>query len=200
MDGKSKTLAYKATCTKTTPIVEDANNENILVSSNCLFNSSAKCDNGETIENARDPLYGKCLTCNEGYGLTLDNDCTECTPGHYNDAKNNDGSCKECPIGKYQNESRGETCRDCNVGKYQNETARNDCKTCANGHFAAIKNPRAACFECPMGKYYLSSIATLECANCDKGHYQDQTGQTECKKCNKGEFQDDIPFLRRKKS
>ena len=72
-----------------------------------------------------------------GDGIDLESKpfCSHCPTGTYQD-ENNQGSCKDCTMGKYHN-TEGQvlqsSCNDCPLGKYQNETGQSSCKACPSG-------------------------------------------------------------------
>eukprot|EP00946_MAST-07B_sp_MAST-7B-sp1_P004566 g4566.t1 len=58
----------------------------------------------------------KCMNCTAGYGSDQNGStaCSECSRGKY--AESPGISCKECPKGYYQSDTRGLSCKECPVG------------------------------------------------------------------------------------
>ena len=160
-----------------------------------------------------------CKDCPVGkyQDLTGQSTCKSCSAGKYQDLEGQ-STCKSCPIGKYQDVTGQSTCKDCPAGKYQDLEGQTTCKDCPAGKYQDLEG-QTTCKNCPDGKWSTSASNTCDiicevgyscssgsmqvcsagtyssgslglCLACEKGKYQDITGQSSCKSCPAGKYQD----------
>lgn len=123
--------------------------------------------------------------------MTGEIECNHCGDGKGTDNKTgstSSSSCKHCASGKYSISEiidgiQSDTgCRDCQLGRYQDEDAKTKCKLCPSGsgtnNIAGSKSINA-CIACVQG-YHSSDMG---CVECPPGTYNDQLGTTICKMC-----------------
>ncbi|XP_020610476.1 sushi, von Willebrand factor type A, EGF and pentraxin domain-containing protein 1-like isoform X1 [Orbicella faveolata] len=91
--------------------------------------------------------------------------------------------CVNCPIGYYLNISKNE-CQECRKGFYQDSEAQVECKSCPLGMSTVDKRSQNSSYCKAFCKKGFFSPTGLEgCYPCEKGQYQNLTGQTECLAC-----------------
>ncbi len=144
-------------------------------------------------------------TCPQGQGVsfpgspTADRECALCGIGKYNDVEN--GECKSCPPGTYQDEIGQTACKYCLGGKYSDAAAAASCRDCDAGKYAATTiqylvgwTPGAAssCNNCVEG---FSKAGQHECyawQNCENGFgstpLPNARQDTTCVSCESGKF------------
>jgi predicted outer membrane repeat protein len=166
--------------------------------------SCKKCLIAKYSEKEANDAYG-CVACPHGrYGDQL-GDCKNCKIGTYNDAtsqilckscdvakhnnmigQTSESDCKNCTIGTYNNEVGQSLCKDCGHGKFNSQIQQLKCKDCGQGKYnkqTGQTSEQLACTSCEIGKWSTDLGRTTDCAQCEKGKYNDQVTQLECKKC-----------------
>ena len=142
--------------------------------------SGQKKKRGETIctycPAGKQPNVGKtdCSPCPKGYA--------KATPGF------NNGSCKSCPRGTYQDSDKwGVKCKSCKPHTYNNTPGRTtSCSNCPIG----TDCERTGCFQCKdcRSGTHNPSAGGKACAPCSPGKYQPSPGKDKCKPCIKGTY------------
>jgi hypothetical protein len=107
-----------------------------------------------------------------------------CVPGKF--GIGGSASCMHCPGGKYQDKSLATSCKPCAQGDGTNQGSGNGSTSCA---------------KIPPGSYITSNQASIECGKgykcqgedskpeqCDRGTFQDNTGQRVCLDCSSGMY------------
>jgi len=115
--------------------------------------------------------------------LYWQNACKNCQIGKYQD-QNAKTSCKTCQVGFYNSQSGRSDCRSCPAGKYQNQNGQNTCNSCAAGFYNS-QIQRTSCLTCPKG-YISKGSGYSSCQFCPEGEFQNVDGQSTCKKCPSG--------------
>jgi hypothetical protein len=64
--------------------------------------------------------------------------------------------CSQCPVGKYQTQSKKQSCSACSTAcphsKYQTTLGTCECSACPTGYYVpTLKAPRSSCYSCPTG-------------------------------------------------
>ena len=138
-----------------------------------------------------------CTRCDSG---TISDEgqtsCTNCKPGQYSDATNQDPrhcigcksghysdvtgavSCTECPSGWAQRANKTTKCTRCSAGYYQN-VDNTECVECPSGYKSDDSMP--ACTECLKGQF--SGPRATVCTSCPVGKYSHQNASKECLLC-----------------
>lgn len=163
------------------------------------------------------PGSASCLTCSEGSqpegvsGQWVDIGavaCDACEAGRYGDTlPGGPGSpggdmmfaCVACDIGQFQAVEQQTSCIACLAGEYQPGIGAAACIACPvgsqtetiSGSFTS--SGAVACDACVPGRSadvdaQGNPDATLECALCVAGQFQNQVGQTSCKACFVGRY------------
>ena len=168
--------------------------------------------NGLGVSSSSGTAGAACTACDRGKyndvaGLDAATACTPCDAGKYNDAEGQDdiSDCKSCDAGKYnplatattiaaclncikgrfQNQDGQENCKDCGTGQYSKEEQATACTPCGVGkwsHQIAQKNS-STCLNCEKGKWSNEDARGTDCNLCDRGTYNNETGQLRCKLC-----------------
>ena len=112
-------------------------------------------------------------------------ECIVCEPGRYTSGGKN-AFCTPCESGTIVN-SVQTGCRNCPEGKYQNETGQLTCVNCPPGRASAITGV-AECALCLAGTYTPDTQQQL-CTQCRKDTVQPKRGQTNCVPCEGLSFQ-----------
>ncbi len=124
-----------------------------------------------------------------------------CPPGTFND----NGTCVECTVGRYQDQANQTSCKVCEAGTFSAMPGATSCDLCAVGTFAAFAGA-VQCQACSPGKFQseagqaecLSCLpgtvnpisGAASCSSCPAGTIADSPGLTNCSLCAAGEFQD----------
>ena len=133
--------------------------------------------------------------------------CDNCQLGRYSTGacakEDSDGgpsggciSCKECPVGQYQDQTASSSCIPCVAGKYGSESAagsETDCQVCPDGEYSTNAGS-SNCDFCPTG--YATSGSTTSapdhagCKACTAGQYSSEKGRALCTDCEVGRYSD----------
>ena len=110
--------------------------------------------------------------------------CKQCPIGRYND-QYQQAACKSCPTGKYQDVTGATECKSCPTGKYQDVTGGTECKSCSVEKYQDVTGG-TECKSCPGAKTSSTegSTSSSDCKNCQVGRYEGQNSQ--CIKCRDG--------------
>ena len=151
---------------------------------------------------------GQCGVCPEGTEAIAEglSSCAECAAGEYDDDNDSKTACEECPVGKYQLNTKSTSCIDCEVGKYQDNKGYDECKVCPSGTYQPnVKS--ISCISCPSGKSQGSQVLPVvlivilanglcgcrcmfNLSNCPAGKQEDTapsyTADRTCKDCDAG--------------
>eukprot|EP00937_MAST-01D_sp_MAST-1D-sp2_P001647 g1647.t1 len=102
--------------------------------------------------------------------------CKECSVGKHQDEAGGQTTCKDCGVGQHQDQTSQPGCKECGVGRYQDQQAQANCKSCPAGTYQhqLRQAAQAACNGCPAGQHQPA-------AACAAGRYQDLEGQAMCK-------------------
>ncbi|XP_052778282.1 proprotein convertase subtilisin/kexin type 5-like [Mya arenaria] len=145
-------------------------------------------------EHCQDCPHGK-TTKHEG--STIIYDCIDlpprsCSKGHYLDVSTD--SCKQCPVGTYQDVPGKTSCIPCPVGTttpFPGASSADHCKPCEPGYYYILGHD--GCDACPKNTYCESG--QTQCYPCPSGYITLHTGtgyKTDClPPCDKGQFWDD---------
>ncbi|XP_053389180.1 proprotein convertase subtilisin/kexin type 5-like [Mercenaria mercenaria] len=152
----------------------------------------------------------QCIQCDDDWitlttGATQISDCKPpCLEGEEWDATSK--KCVPCPVGEYQDTKYEENCKPCGTGKSTQSirsTQESDCEstTCGPGEWRCLSGVGCADFDercdgiandcadgsdesgcsCQSGEYF--DTTSSQCKDCEKGTYQDQSGQLSCIQC-----------------
>ena len=174
-----------------------------------------ECDPGEKLTGFSATSDGTCTECPQGKfsisklveieGQDISTriyECTDCPSGkHQNIAGKT--SCKDCPSGRYTLFTGESFCSGCRPGTYQDQNGQSSCKACVPPYYYNDYSATSCkfcgsnkvvetnkwgrgvdCKECPAGTKQIGS----SCSSCEKGQYQDDTGQSYCKDCPTGKY------------
>ena len=169
------------------------------------------CSEGEVLNKIASSLVPRCLECPAGFfaeqGETA---CTRCPKGQYQDEARQ-GSCKQCPIGRWTRDEGSKTegdcvpvcgygtysptglvpCLECPRSSFSQEPPVDgfrECATCPAGMFTfqpGANSPDLCQEKCSPGYYSPTGLAP--CAPCPVNHFQPLSGQRQCFKCQSGE-------------
>ena len=144
--------------------------------------------------------------CNAGYELNqacntlLNPTCVSCQTGFYKSI--NDGSpclpcINNCGAGSYLtslcSSINNPTCAYCpanTANPNMFSVFQSACITCPNGAISAIGS--ATCVQCPLGT---ATFGNINCTQCDKGTYADNTGSITCKQCPSSTFNNNFASI-----
>ena len=150
----------------------------------------------------------ECITCGPGTFCSVGSEsATPCAPGTYNDVAEQ-GTCKLCPSGKFQDIVGSTTCKQCTAGYYcaegaasalpcpggthANQTALNitgylmgvnECIICPAGTSCAVGSDKPK--DCMPGSFAANANSD-SCLLCPGGKYVSKMGQTGCLSCPRG--------------
>ena len=97
--------------------------------------------------------------------------------------KDQEGSCVDCPYGKYQDQQGMTVCKNCPPGTSGAAAKATACTDCASGKYGPTSGS-TTCVNCAPGKS--AGPKSTACAACAVNKYQDQSGQAYCKSCPTG--------------
>lgn len=139
---------------------------------------------------------GNCRLCPAGKFGVPSNDATYNTGNEGGAYVNGEATafvingCYSCPTSQYQNElgqvKSLKECKQCPGGKYNDESEQAVCKSCPSGYY--VSSTLTACFECPKGRYAYNG----GCFDCPAGRYQPQNGQDGCLNCLPGYYSNQV--------
>ncbi|KAJ8613552.1 hypothetical protein CTAYLR_002193 [Chrysophaeum taylorii] len=117
-----------------------------------------------TWKNDKWELYGKQYTFRDG-SSTAPVDNVVCPRGEHLD---NDGRCRACPPGRFQQNEGASTCMKCPASSYQDLTGQQRCKLCGeNAEVGWEGSTSAKDCRCLVG-YYTPTWPLSECRSCDR--------------------------------
>ena len=136
-----------------------------------------------------DPTVSLCLACypstySASSGGVGEGSCTQCPAGKYSGAYGA-SSCTSCPAGYWSTEVAAvdaSTCQACGAGS-ASVPGSTSCTTCAPGYYATVGS--ATCTACPAGSYSTLNGASPSCTVCPAGTYSSQ-GSASCTPCAAG--------------
>ena len=129
-----------------------------------------------------------CKTCPNGWARNVADDgtCKECTVGKYS----TDNRCVDCLIGFYQDQPSKTACKYCQYATYQNEVGSQTCKTCngltpqtnliGKGSTFCCASNQCDTDKCGPGR----DRSSPDCAACAAGKWSTQNSN--CQDCPKG--------------
>ena len=158
-----------------------------------------QCDDGKFTLSTGHQYATDCKDCPSGTWSIepSTSTCTKCNRGYGKDQ----GTCKACKVGRYQNQRGLTQCKNCPNGKttandVDDGTGRkllSDCTGCSIGAIFTGVSPNLVCTTCAAGKYRdtFSTQPTDSCVDCLTGTFitDDQTDPNEhddandCKTC-----------------
>ncbi|KAJ3441589.1 hypothetical protein M0812_13602 [Anaeramoeba flamelloides] len=140
-----------------------------------------------------------CYTCTRGtynpdQGSASVSSCMNCSVGTYGlkeAATSYQDTCRDCPLGTYNDEEGRSICKDCPISFYNEDTGSVDigeCRECPKGTFSADTALKSLsdCLKCPENKMS-SSINSTSCEYCPIG-YETNSNQDDCIQCQKGYY------------
>lgn len=136
-----------------------------------------------------DPTVSLCLACypstySASSGGVGEGSCTQCPAGKYSGAYGA-SSCTSCPAGYWSTEVAAvdvSTCQSCGAGS-ASVPGSTSCTSCAPGYYATAGS--ATCTACPAGSYSTLNGASPSCTVCPAGTYSSQ-GSASCTPCAAG--------------
>jgi hypothetical protein len=134
---------------------------------------------------------GECKACVVGrYSLPGNDTCINCPDG-YSSAAEAAPSCTGCDKGKYFKREVGAatSCKDCNLGRFQDQVGSTICIDCVAGKYTPSGAGAPTCSECAGGRYHEGWRQTFDswitCDSCLAGTYS-TPGTTVCIICPDG--------------
>ncbi|CAG5123548.1 unnamed protein product, partial [Candidula unifasciata] len=169
-------------------------------SSDCEYNCSLgeELVNGTCVKcavgfynNKTDPTRRQCFPCpsglitqQEGATSVLQCNIVDClTLGQYRDV--GDNTCKDCPIGQFQDTIRQTKCKGCpfnTTTQSVKSTSVADCKKdCESGFF--LNSTDNTCMACPEGTYRNKTEGHWNCSGCGANLTTAKSGSTKLSDC-----------------
>ena len=108
-----------------------------------------------------------CINCS-----AVNGPCQTCADGQFFDIAST--TCKQCPSGKFNDGQV--SCSDCLDSLQIPNNDQSACVFCPDGQTRSTVD---TCEDCSTGKFSFQG----ECLECERGHFQSQTGQTSCDMC-----------------
>merc|ERR1711871_76769 len=163
------------------------------------------CATGRYQDQIEQTTCKACESCAAGYfrpkasalygcGSSTAGGCQKCAVGKFKESGKNSGkpwdtACKKCPTGKWQDlqaQSSCKSCQPCAAGYKRvgcSGSSQGTCVACGKGTYKDARGDwNSDCIACSPGTF-AASQATVKCADCATGQYQEFEGQSTCEVC-----------------
>ena len=160
-----------------------------------------RCFPGYSFSTYDQPTCEPCEAGKFALQLSLQNVCSDCSPGFYQDLTQQ-ATCIRCTNGRYQPATGSTTCAPC-ASNCPLNLSRVNCKDANEGYCAPclpgsyVDSTALECAVCPPSKFQ-STVDQSSCSACEKGQYQNSAGQPNCQTTPAGYYLDIVPKSQRR--